>query len=1057
MVEKYLEKYKDKRFNGHSNYSDMAEMNSYTFSAQTNLNERLKNNEMLLAYSGGLVNSSVQYRNALYLRNVGRSDSFVNAKELKEIVPLRSGYSKREWQTLNHKNRRKRRDEKKEFLDEFGEDVFPDRKTEKEYDRKLKEKYPTRKNIKKKDKNAIPDTEEENENKYREFFEKTGIGKAYSQEYTEWDNPENVPLLEVENDDGEIYYSKLLGLRNSQNGYYSVNIDVETERKSKIPEFGDFREEEGKSNIFDKTILDKKISFSKLFAKNENGEYVPTFRPYDLKTVAENTYYQYDEYGTDYEKERVNERSVFSSLSTIAPPLSKNGNAGDGLINDATYSAERLLDTTNKLFAQNKIKTMVNRFNLPEDNERELISSSKDKELGVSKGRNLKKLELKEGESPYIRTWTAYHQYSKYKNAIRHSSINMGKNKEILELNNLRPNNGQERLETFTVLNNVGKVRCAPEGKRGYNGEINLENCMFSIENLAWRDFAPGTLDESQRGPHGGRIMWFPPYNLKFNENVSTQWNSNEFIGRGENIYTYINTERTGTLSFTLLIDHPSILNIWKNTGKLDSTGFDSNNGMDETEENLLRFFAGGEYNLYSSSSDEYEANMDSLIDSIDFENVEPVSFKTVLFFPKYYSGIEDDSDNVISFILRTEANSTDEIKYDKGKFNSEIVKKYSKEWAGSSFNNGSASNGVEKLEKLTLDNSFNCENDNFLSFSSLNSILSGAIKSDSQFFYAINNFEEVEIKVKGCSALYSTKEKMFEEPLDDFLKNALYRNLSNDRAVFLYNYISKKINALNSEIKIVGDKEKNTQHNIVSMGGIKLSPNDSENEELARYAFAEITFFKPKFKNKESRKNKKERIEEIAESVRTRVTPVKGFKNNIKNNDEYSYFEAVNENDSVLTQMIREKVKYFNPAFHSLTPEGFNARLTFLHQCTRQGNTNSASEVSENNNMGAGNLAFGRPPYCILRIGDFYNTKIAIDSMTIDYGEGVPQWDLNPEGIGVQPMMANINLNFKFLGGSDLSGPIEELQNAVSFNFFSNTSVYDKRAKQNIINNKNK
>ena len=35
-----------------------------------------------------------------------------------------------------------------------------------------------------------------------------------------------------------------------------------------------------------------------------------------------------------------------------------------------------------------------------------------------------------------------------------------------------------------------------------------------------------------------------------------------------------------------------------------------------------------------------------------------------------------------------------------------------------------------------------------------------------------------------------------------------------------------------------------------------------------------------------------------------------------------------------------KEKIKYFNPAFHSTTPEGLNARLTFLNQCVRPGET---------------------------------------------------------------------------------------------------------------------
>ena len=133
--------------------------------------------------------------------------------------------------------------------------------------------------------------------------------------------------------------------------------------------------------------------------------------------------------------------------------------------------------------------------------------------------------------------------------------------------------------------------------------------------------------------------------------------------------------------------------------------------------------------------------------------------------------------------------------------------------------------------------------------------------------------------------------------------------------------------------------------------------------------------------------------------------------------------------------------------AFHSLTPEGFNARLNFLHQCTRQGPTCSASDT---NGFSAGNLSFGRPPYCVLRIGDFYHTKIVIDSITIDYDNQGLQWDMNPEGIGLQPMFARISLNFKFLGGSDLTGPISRLQNALSFNYYANQSVYDERSIEN-------
>ena len=41
-----------------------------------------------------------------------------------------------------------------------------------------------------------------------------------------------------------------------------------------------------------------------------------------------------------------------------------------------------------------------------------------------------------------------------------------------------------------------------------------------------------------------------------------------------------------------------------------------------------------------------------------------------------------------------------------------------------------------------------------------------------------------------------------------------------------------------------------------------------------------------------------------------------------------------------------------------------------------------------------------------ILRIGDFYHTKIAIGNISFTYDDNL--LDLNPEGIGVQPMIAS-------------------------------------------------
>jgi hypothetical protein len=143
----------------------------------------------------------------------------------------------------------------------------------------------------------------------------------------------------------------------------------------------------------------------------------------------------------------------------------------------------------------------------------------------------------------------------------------------------------------------------------------------------------------------------------------------------------------------------------------------------------------------------------------------------------------------------------------------------------------------------------------------------------------------------------------------------------------------------------------------------------------------------------------------------------------------------------------LKDKLKFFQPAFHSTTPEGLNTRLTFLQQCMRPGDTiptvkttNGKTTLDYDN---ATNTSFGAPPVLVLRVGDFFNTKIIPNSLSIAYED----LDLNPEGIGVQPMIANVTLSFNFVGGSGLKESVDKLQNALTFNYYANTEIYDDRA----------
>lgn len=564
--------------------------------------------------------------------------------------------------------------------------------------------------------------------------------------------------------------------------------------------------------------------------------------------------------------------------------------------NGGSYGKD-LLYVTNNAFRNAKYDTIISKFCTQHqgrfDDKQSKFQSAVSRQFGMSHGRNLLKVNYKNGQAisvnkdggngydnPYCRVWTYHHQYHRLCDTIRpftkaNDNYTDCDIKEIGENNRVRKeiakyrrstktkdsqiykSAGQEELVEYGVLNKFnGLVNITPtNGADDGDKKTKIENCMFSIENLAWKDIYKGSfrnISSGQTGPNGGRIMWFPPYGLTFNENVSANWNSVSFIGRGENVYTYTNTERSGNLSFMLLIDHPSVLNEWRKEKK-DIVSQDVDD-IESNEQKILRFFAGCE-------------------------------------------------------ILQP----------------------------------------LDKKEE------------------------------------PIKNPQTIEL----APLLELTPPPRIDMPQD---------------------LIPVVENASESQ---------NTEY--------------TENEETGDITQINERSGDPSLDNETKDDGELSNVNVIAEDLSSRY------------DNEENFFKNLKLNDPVLHDRITDKIQYFDPAFHSITPEGFASRLTFLHQCTRQSNTIGASDMEVRT---ASNLSFGRPPVCILRIGDFYNTKIIIESINISYenGSGI-QWDLNPEGVGVMPMYAKVDISFKFLGGSDLQGPISRLQNALSFNYYANTGVYDNRS----------
>ena len=777
---------------------------------------------------------------------------------------------------------------------------------------------------------------------------------------------------------------------------------------------------------------------------------------------------------------------------------------------------------------------------------------------------------------------------------------------------------------------------------------------MFSIENLAWRGYDPYSFEQAlsweQRGPLGGRIMWFPPYGIQFQETTTTDWTPNTFLGRGEDVYTYANTRRTGTLSFMMVVDHPSIIDYvtWTNDNK------------NVTDTDILRFLAGcgegdgsGFRDLAKPTplTDEYT----QVHDEIDVEEVKEIITNNeenatnpedekplddvlcfYVFYPNNYSGTYDDPDGdghkidgnslvePIPYLiagkgaqkengdyakeleLRKEtnyANTGNGYEMGKGPLgtdggyisgtslypNTKQTNGKRRYWTELGTKNHSRSakystgtknckkwyyriDGRYAFPKDTIEEKIHYYNQKLVSnppnssyadekdyglncnIEALSNAFSGEIQKVDKKYSLSNNTESQVFTLAEVAYV------LYDNGKSDVLKGKC--NITdNDRITELQKILSreriKQIESVTAEgyasshgyieinEKLAQNRAKTASNWFITTAGISVSPtitkndidkNSGENEDTLNakkwrsakvivkfksvakstpptadydytpspassdgpsYASSSMVYGVQESENnvtsEEEQKNLKKNqggksylgykstgeqgmykgkmcdiyvdnqgkkwykytdsnpakfisvgyAKEEEQTPKARYGGNNTDENRLRYDQEYHFFKVLEKTDPVVYGSLMDKLKYFDPAFHSMTPEGFNGRLTFLQQCMRQGNTVSASDGKFAKS--ANNLAFGRAPYCVLRLGDFYNQLIVINNLSINYDPLV--WDLNIEGVGVQPLIANVQLSFSFVGGGDMTGPVRRLQNAMSFNYYANARLYDNRA----------
>ena len=757
-----------------------------------------------------------------------------------------------------------------------------------------------------------------------------------------------------------------------------------------------------------------------------------------------------------------------------------------------------LLSATQNLFNRGKIDTMIGRYYLDGKKYKSSVIDTAIDDLGSrSHGRNLLKKDanIKGGgnDNPYCRTWTFRNQYKKIENQIR--PFDEGNQKKLKKANEpYRANGDGDYLTKNTVLNlNNGRVNVAPSK----NGKVDIKKCMFSIENLAWKDvLKPGkNLSEEQIGPSGGRIMWFPPYGLDFSESVNVNWDNNTFIGRGEDVYTYKNTTRSANLSFILLIDHPSLLNSMRGSSKTNDS-------------DILRFFAGCDVpNLANATKNPVEVTTGTS-NEMGWDESGGKYIEVSVYFPNNYSGNGKE-------VTKTKwKNYEGRWKYDYGCSDG-------KDWInyilfGRNANNFGSGRGYEISDRgiTDLNTDDDCKGEYILACdrTSAWTMCDNASTKNHKYWYRV----DFDLRQNGIGGENGEYLDNYEDKQSFELNSKVEDNsgrifsFKDFRDYILGNSYGEKNDILESilsgstiskvEVRGVATQqdEKNSdmlaERRAMTLGCTVMKWFNDKSAGLGITIDKSIDFKRGLLKGDERTKAEKRINTEIPKknrraSVRiyynkTNITNVNGDGSNgggngnqTKNGNgqkrdpsqisqnsnnvaygaievtpnryesESDFFDKLDRTDPVIWKHIKDKIRYFDPAYHSISPEGFNARLTFLQQCTRQGHTISATE-NDGSAMTAGNLAFGRMPVCVLRIGDFIHTKIVITSLSINYSvSNGMQWDMNEEGAGVQPMMAKVTIIFNIIGGQSLEAPINRLQNAVSFNYYANAGVYDDRA----------
>jgi hypothetical protein len=800
-------------------------------------------------------------------------------------------------------------------------------------------------------------------------------------------------------------------------------------------------------------------------------------------------------------------RSDYSSYQSTDIPFK------EGSILDDT---QRLIDSADKVTGQSRLKHVGNAINqvskVFNDGYKELTKGSqvlsyKNDSDGSEEG------------IEYCRIFTKDTPYYTYADLQKSDGITT-----------------EGRKFSYSIFDKTYNLNIAPLKNPGSTNIVDnkVKKYMFSIENLAWRTsdrpgFTYDDLPVCEKGPNGGRIMWFPPYDLSFSDDSSPEFNKTSFLGRPEPIYTYKNTSRKGTISWKIIVDHPAVMNtiVQKQLKKIDPKKVDSM---------LDSFFAGClKYDLYElgikfntiPTRDLFTYQQVLNNPRLTSEELGQVAFE----IPKQPeqadknvgSSVGADT-NITDNKTKVENNTTNALEdvdlskfinygfyfdndcpeckgswsktasqpYDswyngyvgnKGKYDTSAPEiTYSKESDGT-YKEWSRA-GIPNFFTQVVEGNFTVIKDTLITKIGEILLNGGEVSVDlvgsaSAVQTVAYNQTLSERRIDSVQQWFKKQKDKNGKSFEDYITNKklILKGDPRGETIAIPKTSSEVttdatvVNASGNDGVLADSVNCNANLNI-KVGNTYKITSAAEIYSIPAMSCRRVTIKDIKAKQppkkdtggggektpEPEKETKKEEAVNIQKNPAQTIKPSPNITIEQKIKDgiskkvlrtlfsECDYFEVLKESDPMIFQSIKDKIKYFSPIFHAMTPEGLNGRLTFLNQCVRPGQTipiiGADGRPKYNDAL---NTSFGAPPILVLRVGDFYHSKIVPNSLQFAYEEA--KYDLNPEGIGVQPMIVKVTLSFDFIGGHGLKQPVEELQNALSFNFYANTEIYDERA----------